>query len=67
MTNQELEVQMFDRRSFLGRIGATAAALPLFASAGAAQDPARGQRAGGQGQRGQDQGARGGPAAPAGP
>jgi catechol 2,3-dioxygenase-like lactoylglutathione lyase family enzyme len=47
------------RRSFLGWIGAAAAAMPFFSSTGRAQEPAAGARRGGGGQRG--------PAGPAGP
>jgi catechol 2,3-dioxygenase-like lactoylglutathione lyase family enzyme len=48
---------MSDRRSFLGKIGAVAAAMPFWALSPQAQQPPAGQRAGG----------RGAPAAPAGP
>jgi len=49
------------RRSFLGRIGAAAAAVPLWAYSAYAQTPAGGAP------QGQGRGARGAPAAPAGP
>src|SRR5215470_13036171 len=49
---------MSDRRSFLGKIGAVAAAMPFWTLSSQAQEPPAGQRGGGRGAA---------PAAPAGP